>query len=58
VTGSLFFVPTTTFLDNVDATAPSPTAPAPPIAIEEPEAADDESTGSLNIGSLKGEKNE
>jgi len=51
-TGSLFFVPSATFLDNVGAGAPNATesveAPAPAAA---PDA-------SLGIGSLKGVKNE
>jgi putative iron-dependent peroxidase len=62
-TGSLFFVPTATFLDNVTTDAPDaaesadapPTelpssAPAPnPVAVQD---------SSLKIGSLKGEKDE
>ena len=58
-TGSLFFVPTATFLDNVTAAGPGapepveapssdrPAAPAPPITVQD---------RSLKIGSLKGEK--
>jgi porphyrinogen peroxidase len=63
VTGSLFFVPTGTFLDNVSPDAPAtaksadtssaePVSPAPatrPIAVHDT---------SLKIGSLKGEKDE
>jgi porphyrinogen peroxidase len=59
VTGSLFFVPTATFLDNVSPDAPvaaaedaEPPSPAPsptPVAV---------SDTSLKIGSLKGEKDE
>ena len=57
VTGSLFFVPTGTFLDNVtpgeakgaESAQPSPTAPASPVTAPDT---------SLKIGSLKGEKNE
>jgi putative iron-dependent peroxidase len=54
VTGSLFFVPSATFLDKVAVDAPdaaeSATAPVPaPVAARDT---------SLRIGSLKGEKNE
>jgi porphyrinogen peroxidase len=50
VTGSLFFVPSATFLDNVTADAPSAEPPSPaPVA---------ERDTSLRIGSLKGEKDE
>ena len=57
VTGSLFFVPTGTFLDNVtpggangaESAQPSPAAPASPVSAPDT---------SLKIGSLKGEKNE
>jgi putative iron-dependent peroxidase len=63
VTGSLFFVPSATFLDNVTSgapdavrsaeppsTEPSSPAPVPPqAAVQDP---------SLRIGSLKGEKDE
>jgi len=67
-TGSLFFVPTGTFLDNVsadppdaaeDAEAPSPEEPyiesPPPASLPAPVAVRDTS---LKIGSLKGEKDE
>ena len=54
VTGSLFFVPTATFLDNVTAGPPSP-EPRSPAPLPEPAAVRDTS---LRIGSLKGEKNE
>ena len=52
-TGSLFFVPTVTFLDNVTAAPaadPDPTPPTPPPAAPP--------GTSLKIGSLKGETNE
>jgi porphyrinogen peroxidase len=52
VTGTLFFVPTTTFLENIapeGSEAPSPASPA----AESPPAIDTD--GSLRIGSLKGE---
>jgi putative iron-dependent peroxidase len=62
VTGGLFFVPSATFLDNLDATAPdSATSGASPASNPLPQAPPRESlpeTGSLNIGSLKGEKDE
>src|SRR5277367_5500347 len=51
-TGSLFFVPTGTFLDNVIAEAPS-TPPSSPESLPAPVAVRDTS---LKIGSLKGEK--
>jgi porphyrinogen peroxidase len=55
-TGTLFFVPSLTFLDEVSGDAPataapaqqSPAEPAPPVALTP--------DGSLGIGSLKGEK--
>ena len=53
-TGSLFFVPSATFLDNVTADTPDGTESAGTIA-PAPIAARDTSLG---IGSLKGEKNE
>jgi putative iron-dependent peroxidase len=57
VTGSLFFVPSATFLDNVSADEPAATESAEPPTSDSPSAssADDHS---LKIGSLKGEKNE
>jgi porphyrinogen peroxidase len=59
VTGSLFFVPSATFLDNVTAVAPGasdsteapPPDPPPPAASPAPDT-------SLKIGSLKGEIDE
>jgi len=56
VTGTLFFVPTASFLEDVsddaspDAAEPAPAAPAEPAAPSQPP-----SDGSLGIGSLKGE---
>ena len=57
VTGSLFFVPTGTFLDNVTpgGANPAESAQTPPTAPASPVTAPDTS---LRIGSLKGEKNE
>ncbi len=58
VTGNLFFVPSATFLDNLggaepdSATSASNSLPAA-VACETSSG-----TGSLKIGSLKGEKNE
>jgi len=52
VTGSLFFIPTSTFLDNVATDQPVQPAPPPPDtspAVARP------GDGSLGIGSLKGE---
>ena len=57
VTGSLFFVPSATFLDNISGEAPDSTEAAAPQtsdSLPAPSAGD----GSLNIGSLKGEKDE
>ncbi|KRE89013.1 peroxidase [Frateuria sp. Soil773] len=55
VTGSLFFVPSATFLDNVSGDAPAvaapPDAPSEPPAPARPSPAGDDSLG---IGSLKG----
>jgi putative iron-dependent peroxidase len=57
VTGSLFFVPSATFLDNVDGNPPDPMVG---VASQTPDASPGSSTQdtSLRIGSLKGEKNE
>lgn len=59
VTGTLFFVPTATFLDNVSAEGPAPSTSGAPAggegvvaAVESPWSPSD---GSLGIGSLKGE---
>src|ERR1700677_2163446 len=57
VTGSLFFVPSATFLDNVGGEAPDSTetvASHASVLPSVPSAGD----GSLKIGSLKGEKDE
>jgi porphyrinogen peroxidase len=62
VTGNLFFIPTTTFLDNVSPDQPSPAEssgarkPATPSApVETSAPAVPSKNGSLGIGSLKGE---
>lgn len=70
VTGSLFFVPTVTFLDNIstdvpDTSTPDTSSTGPPLTPEPPSVAATEDnslgigsvkTGSLEIGSLKDEK--
>jgi putative iron-dependent peroxidase len=57
VTGSLFFVPTATFLDNVSGEAPGSTETVVPRTSDPPSTLSEDDT-SLKIGSLKGEKNE
>ena len=61
VTGSLFFVPSATFLDNVTAAAPDASdnaeAPSPEPPLPAPSLAPAHDT-SLRIGSLKGENDE
>ena len=54
VTGSLFFVPTATFLDEVTPEAPTGSHPSPVRSFESPRAIPPLSDGSLGIGSLKG----
>jgi len=56
VTGSLFFVPSATFLENVaeDQSAVA-ASPAAPTAVEASQSSKSENDGSLGIGSLKGE---
>ncbi len=56
VTGTLFFVPSLTFLDSGGEVAPAAPAPGPKPAIEPARTAAPDSDGSLGIGSLKGEK--
>jgi putative iron-dependent peroxidase len=63
VTGSLFFVPPATFLDNVPAGAPDAAESAKKPSIESPSPAPSSAPTavddtSLRIGSLKGEKDE
>ena len=56
VTGSLFFVPSATFLDSVGPDQSETAAPSEPPAVTETIAsAPGEKDGSLGIGSLKGE---
>ncbi len=56
VTGSLFFVPTATFLENLPAGAPADSVPAAASSAAEPTlASPHENNGSLRIGSLKGD---
>jgi porphyrinogen peroxidase len=56
VTGTLFFVPSATFLDSVSADAPAAATPAAQSAAEPASSVAPASDGSLGIGSLKGEK--
>jgi putative iron-dependent peroxidase len=60
VTGNLFFVPTVTFLDNVDPNQPVPASfssasGTTPASVESSPPASPSKDGSLGIGSLKGE---
>jgi putative iron-dependent peroxidase len=55
-TGTLFFVPSATFLDSVNRDASMAAAPAATSAAEFAPSAVGASHGSLEIGSLKGEK--
>jgi porphyrinogen peroxidase len=55
VTGTLFFVPSATFLEAVNDEDPTPAAPIASTAESSPSAAP-VSDGSLGVGSLKGEK--
>jgi putative iron-dependent peroxidase len=57
VTGSLFFVPSATFLDNVGGDEPASAEAAEPQKFDPPPVSSADDT-SLKIGSLKGEKNE
>jgi porphyrinogen peroxidase len=63
VTGSLFFAPSSTFLDNISGDAPNSTtnraSPGADVASTSPPASVGcISVGTLNIGSLKGQKDE
>ena len=58
VTGSLFFVPTATFLDSVtedEPAAAAPSAETAPSPVETFPSSQPQNDGSLGIGSLKGE---
>jgi putative iron-dependent peroxidase len=56
VTGSLFFVPSATFLESVTEDEPADVAlPAVPPGVETPQSNPSGRDGSLGIGSLKGE---
>jgi len=58
ITGSLFFVPSATFLDAVGEDTAAGSAEAPPPEVASPESTKSSAPanqGSLNIGSLKGE---
>ena len=57
ITGSLFFVPSATFLDNISGEVPDSTQTVGPQT-PDPTSASSADEGSLKIGSLKGEKNE
>jgi putative iron-dependent peroxidase len=57
VTGSLFFVPSATFLDNVSGETPGSAETAGSQTSDLP-SAPSAGDGSLKIGSLKGEKDE
>ena len=56
VTGTLFFVPSATFLDALGEDASTDAAPAAKSTAEPSPATAAASDGSLGIGSLKGEK--
>jgi putative iron-dependent peroxidase len=60
VTGSLFFAPASTFLDNISGDAPNSAATQASLRSDAPSgsAVDDTSLGTLGIGSLKGQKDE
>jgi putative iron-dependent peroxidase len=56
VTGTLFFVPSATFLESVNEDDPAVTAPSAAPAVEPVSSITPVPDGSLGIGSLKGEK--
>jgi putative iron-dependent peroxidase len=56
VTGTLFFVPSATFLDTLGEAGPAPAPPAAKSTAEPSLPSGPTSDGSLGIGSLKGEK--
>jgi porphyrinogen peroxidase len=55
VTGTLFFIPAATFLENVDDAAPAATTAAAMVATPSAPATTAVADGSLGIGSLKGD---
>ena len=55
LTGSLFFVPSATFLDGVGADAGTAAASPEPAGAESPRTSTPKNDGSLNVGSLKGD---
>ena len=55
VTGNLFFVPSTTFLENITEDTTSPAGPSDVAGVEAPAPAPRVGDGSLGIGSLKGD---
>jgi len=59
-TGNLFFVPSATFLDNISTDEPAAAAidASPASQTSDPTSSSSAHVASLNIGSLKGEKNE
>jgi putative iron-dependent peroxidase len=56
LTGSLFFVPSATFLGSAGEDAGTVMSTAEPMPAESPKASGPKNDGSLNIGSLKGDK--
>jgi porphyrinogen peroxidase len=61
ITGSLFFIPTATFLDSISPDQPAPVASSgtqEPATIEPSVSAASSKNGSLGIGSLKGENSD
>ena len=55
VTGTLFFVPSATFLDSVNSAAPAAAIPDPGSTLEPTPQRPGAAYGSLALGSLKGE---
>jgi porphyrinogen peroxidase len=55
VTGNLFFVPSSTFLESVTQDAPAAMAPAAPATVDSAQSIPSVHDGSLGIGSLKGD---
>jgi putative iron-dependent peroxidase len=55
VTGTLFFVPSATFLDSVNGDAPAAATPDPEPKLDPAPPPPAASDGSLGLGSLKGE---